>query len=185
MLVTRHYRKLYAPRDYRHDSSFLKLSTEEAEIRLEQELEEALPDIKPIDYRQSYLTNKIDKAQYKHIEEKAISLLENRLGISAERNVKLMPTGVAFDAVHQSYEKVVAIEVKILDHPYLPSSIYKILYDGELADNFLPRFELIIAIVCLFQKEQINDIESKFKRAIVRSLYPVRLEFIPLQELQN
>lgn len=137
VLVTRHHGKLYAPKDYQNDSSFLRtLTTSEKEAKLSKELETAdkLDSLGRKEYSLS-VDNSVLKHtstevsfsnnpsqnttlstlrfKYKKSERLVISRIEDELSIAFQKDVTLKALE-AFDGVYIDEKRFLAIEVKYI-----------------------------------------------------------------------
>lgn len=167
LLVTKHHVKLYSPRDFKNDDSFLKtLSVKQQEKRLDDDImslesvdliksELKKPQNEEVFFSRSgkgkteeisTVVNELEisrhtvRNKYKRAEKLAILKIEKSDGLSFEEQVSFGNKGaIAFDGVSIRQDTVVALEVKYLYKSTIPpSAIREIMYRGMLASAHLP-----------------------------------------------
>ena len=196
LLVSRHHGKLYAPGDYKDDTSFLRtLSQEEREQKLEKEAEEALPAPLATDAVTGPTslgvlaspTQRITdiRNELQVIESLVISKFESELNQRAERDVAIGDTGANFDALFQANEKLTFLEIKSIRNAGAASMFLdRVLYNAVVADRFLnSNFKLILAVVYHFDKDELPRVENIWRRRVEKCPALIELRFIPRTEL--
>jgi hypothetical protein len=162
VLVTRHHGKLYAPKDYQNDDSFLMtLSEKQQAERLDDEIQQTVEDVftrvdvksEATDDSQEVMFSRTNQAadkyendkinsyvslrnKYRQAERFALLKLELDEGFTFKRQVSFGDDSTtAFDGVSINGNVVTAVEVKYLRRPTVSRAVVReILYKGILAE---------------------------------------------------
>lgn len=196
-LVSRHHGKLYAPGDYKDDRSFLRtLSYEEVQSRLEREAEEALPEPSAADAltgepgsTQSQLRTRATdiRTELRLVETLVIGRLEAEFGQRAEREIAVGETGAVFDAVIHGDKGLTFIEIKSLRRPMPPASLLdRVLYNAVLAQEYFEsKFKLLLVVVFYFPKDELEHVETMWRRRIEKCPAEIQLRFMHRDDLEG
>ena len=198
LLVSRHHGKLYAPGDYKDDQSFLRtLSQEEREQKLEKDVEEAIPlttnEQSPISNQTSTSARTTQgsisemRDELRLIENLVVTKFESELNQRAERDVAVGDTGANFDALFQAEGKFTFLEVKSMRQPFMSSSMLdRLLYNAVIAEKYLgSKMRLIVAVVYSFDKDELQRVESYWRRKIEKCPVSIELRFVDRAELNT
>ncbi len=196
LLVSRHHGKLYAPGDYKDDTSFLRtLSDEERELKLEEEAQEAVPEPAaaeavarpgPAAGQSAAMQRMTDiRNELREIESLVIAKFESEFGERPDRDVGIGDTGASFDALFKISGKFTFLEIKSIRHPSIVSVVLdRVLYNAVLADRFLnANFKLILAVVYHFDKAELPRIEGVWRRRVEKCPATIELRFISRKDL--
>lgn len=209
ILVTRHHGKLYAPKDYQKDDSFLKtLSVEEQEERLTEEIvsSETLPvaletennvmfSRKPSDNLEQE-SKKLDisvntlRFKYKQAENLALNKISETDCIILERQVRLGANkSIVFDAVFSGVDSLIVIEVKYLRNSFIsPVLIREVLYKAMIVWRGTDKessFKLIIAIVLDNDDSSFDELKTKIEKLTDEVPFSTDVRFYYLNALKN
>lgn len=210
ILVTRHHGKLYAPKDYQNDDSFLRtLTDKQREDKLEEEissvtLEESSPSIHDNNVQFSRSTSNVSekplisslmdfKERYIEAEKLAIAKIEIERGLVFRKQVAFGgERAAAFDGVAIQSDAVTAIEVKLLRKSLVPpSSIREILYRAVLASNFTKtkfssaQFKLIIVLVLEEESRPLEEVKRVTSKIVEEAPFPVEICVFNLTDLKT
>lgn len=194
-LVTKHHVKLYSPSDYRQDSSFIKVaSDEEVEEKIDREASESVGQIKqvPLTLQKKVIPQikpeiaTIIKETF-DIENKVISKLERDHRTTAQRNVKIGNSHAIFDAVFQQGNTITAYEIKIVrSHSVLYSYLDSLLYQSILAQENIQRsFRLIIVVIHSLNNGLLQIEKRQWANRIKGSPVNVQLRFIDKRDIDK
>ena len=214
LLVSRHHGKLYAPGDYKDDSSFLRtLSQEERERKLQQEAEEvAATDT--LDARSKESSSETDsrtnagpepsqrevvaprratgsvsdiRSEIQLVENQVIAKFESELNSRADRDVGVGSTGASFDALFSVDGKLTFLEVKLIRHAASLSMVLdRVLYNAVIADRFLKsNFKLIVAVVHELEEPEVRRLEHIWLRRVTGCPASLELRLIKRGELNG
>lgn len=188
-LVTEHHWKLYAPKDYNNDNSFLRaLSPKEKDEILEKEILES--QITSTDNSKNSKVNHQElKNEILKIEDNIIKSLEHDLNSKADRDIGIGKTNVRYDAIFYNLnKKFTAVEIKYLrnstmiHHPMTD----RILYNAVIADKFANSdFKLLLFLVYDFDKKDIAKVKEYWEKKIEVCPVDITLKVLSKQELLN
>ncbi|MDA0107698.1 hypothetical protein OH456_06055 [Vibrio sp. La 4.2.2] len=209
-LVTNHHGKLYAPADFKDDTSFLRtLSPEEQEMKLENEVSETLGDLKEkveepnnVPPTRKQKRNTSDQAEkearrreheefrqdLKVVEGVVIDSLAKEFNSEIQRDIALGGTDVSFDAfISASYQKPMFAEVKAIKSPLMSTIMLdRVLYNAVVADKFFnSSFKLILTVVYYFDSSELARIEKAWHRKVEQCPADVELRFVSRDKLPN
>jgi hypothetical protein len=190
-LVSRHHAKLYAPADFRDDAVFLRiLSPEQQREKLDVELQflgeqEALKQQHPADRPDRY--EPISRAEYLLVEDLALRAIEAELGVPLKRHVFVADPFVGrveFDAVADTGDRVIFIEVKYLNHPKVRLDVISRFVERL---NLLPKGRLgtrNAAILAFVTKVPLDaDPAPRVKDMVAASSVPVEIRILDYRKL--
>jgi len=204
-LVSRHHEKLYAPADYRDDSSFLKtLGVESQRKRIESE-------IRDMEEGQETEADRVDKTvskestkllsrqelrpKYFLAEDLVFRKLESEFGVQIRRN-SILGVGAAtieLDGVFSKNERINIIEVKFLHGRYISMVgierflLQLVSYKIELKAKMIPlgAFSVLLAIVAEIPKSEQHNLYHRIKRTADRYDLPVKIRLFDFDELKK
>ncbi|MES1987907.1 MAG: hypothetical protein V4440_07740 [Pseudomonadota bacterium] len=215
VLVTRHHGKLYAPKDYQNDDSFLKtLSDKQQEEKLDEEIQSAElisvsdqenPEKEADEEVLFSRSNDLDKYtslklpeaslgtlrfKYRKAEKLAISKIELIDGLVFRQQVSFGDDRTtAFDGVAINGNTVTAIEVKYIRRAVISrSSIREVLYRAILATKHIgsdKAFKLIIAIVLENSTEPTSGLEKNIQKMVADTNISVDVRVFRYDELDS
>ena len=198
LLVSRHHGKLYAPGDYKDDQSFLRtLSQEERERKLEKDVEEAIPlsiNEQPTISNQTNTSNfnmqrpiSEMRDELRLIENLVVTKFESELNQRAERDVAVGDTGTNFDALFQAEGKFTFLEVKSMRQPLIGSPMLdRLLYNAVVPEKYLgSKMRSIVAVVYSFDKDELQRVESYWRKKIEKCPVSIELRFVDRAELNS
>lgn len=193
-LVIKHHWKLYAPKDFKEDKSFLNaihpLTREEQEAKLNQEIEDIeklvnkrskiQPEIKPETFDTDVLKN-----EYREILDRVVGMISGELNAVATRGVRIGESHVIFDAFF-AITPITCLEIKLVRRINDSSlkMITLLLYDALLTQQYWEN-ELKVIIVCVydFDKTELCSLESYWQQEVEKCPVDIDLRFIPKQEV--
>lgn len=183
-LVTRHYRKLYAPSDFKDEKNYLEtidITSQKSRI-LNQVIESKIQQesIHPIN-----ADNQVDTYRdYLIIENLVLRIVEKEFGLPYRRNVKFKGHKNSFDCIIEGKDIFVGVEIKYFykieeDHTEAITLHFKRKFHAfqRIANEYYPEMKkkFVLYIVYnndidifikrlrrLFEKENILEIELKF-----------------------
>jgi hypothetical protein len=214
LLVTRHHWKLYAPGDYKADESFLKaLTPEQQDARIKAEIESLHPEMAGSGPMIKLLPDTDTSAPAHGTSQpaptRALDALRSRLilaerlalkKIQRDRGLQLKTQvafgndpSSAFDAVAQSGNSFVAVEVKLLTGSWTRAEkLREVLYRAMVATNLLRQrfgvrveFRLLLVFVIESGEVQRSRLARLIEPVIKDAPFPVEWEIYKLSDLEE
>lgn len=193
-LVTKHHWKLYAPNDYRDDSSFLRtLTPEEKNQKVEEEAKEAFEKNDVAFFENESFVAQSSKFEefvdeIKDIEARAVRKVSRELGAEFKEDVGIGGTGVSFDAaVFNDPMKIVCIEVKVFKTPTPSLAILERLLNAATIANdyFKGKFKLYVVVVYSFPESELRALKDSWLARIHAFPVDIEAKFMSKGELYN
>jgi len=205
-LVIKHHTKLYSPRDYRTDDSFLQTATLEEQkekkyeefieqenggVQLSSKIPSISPEITEYQDKQKMVKESINKAFL--AEELVLRELESEYGKPFLRNMKIKSkySSMIFDGFNVSKDEIIAVEVKYfrkgLSIQVLEKTIYNMnrIFENVKKDIHNKTF-LILLVIVSEEDMNLNDDRLKIIFDRIKNLpFKIEMKFFNLNKLQN
>ncbi|WP_028835946.1 MULTISPECIES: hypothetical protein [unclassified Pseudoalteromonas] len=183
-LVTDHHGKLYSPSDYNTDDSFLKtLSVKELEIKLEEDVNEAVAtqlNTSKNEASVEQLSRADIKGKIRKSEEFVIREIKNELSIEPTIGIKVSSDLYVFDAGYiKPNDELILLEVKYYTRPTISFiAVDEFLHRAKLAKSTMTiKTKFIVAVITEFESDEFDMIKNAWKNSIEKDELDIELRF--------
>ncbi|HEY8899698.1 MAG TPA: hypothetical protein VIM61_04750 [Chthoniobacterales bacterium] len=193
------HKVLYSPSDFREDESFLRASTpREQFLKIKNEVQAIQSDNKAIDGIYSLPSTPDDTKEfidlYYQAEDLVLRELQAEYGRYVKRNVALdyYKTTVQFDAAITLKRALIAVEIKLVQHPTLNYALFDLIRNKAQTVDDAAKMSgeywggsVMLVIVATFSGEPLKEYTAKLEKALKELNIYTDLRIYQLDELRS